>query len=73
MIQVVLEVCAGVTRFRVSVQATSVQRAASIAGARYPGGEVRLVAPVEPEMFLVEATLAEKESVAVQIPESMAG
>ena len=73
MIQVVLEVRAGVTRFRVSVRATSIQRATSIAGARYPGGEVRLVVPVEPETLLVEATPAEKESVAVQMPESMAG
>ena len=73
MIQVVLEVRAGVTRFRVSARATSIQRAASIAGARYPGCEVRPVVPVEPETFLVEATPAEKESIAVQMPESMAG
>src|SRR5215210_3639389 len=69
MIQVVLEVRAGITRFRVAARATSIQRAASIAGARYPGGEGRLVVPVEPETFLAEATLAEKESVAVQMPE----
>ena len=52
MIQVQLEVRSGATRFRVSARAASVQWAKSVAGARYPGGEVRLVLPVEPEMSL---------------------
>jgi hypothetical protein len=34
---------------------------------------VRLVVPVEPETFLLEATRAGKEPVAVQIPENMVG
>ena len=55
------------------MRATGIQRAAIIAGARYPGGEVRLVVPVEPETFLLEVTPAGKEPVAVQIPESMVG
>ncbi len=68
MIQVQLEVRTGATRFRVSARAASIQRAVSVAGARYPGGEVRLVLPVEPETFVAEA-----ESVGVQMPESAAG
>ncbi|MBA3474941.1 MAG: hypothetical protein H0T57_17255 [Rubrobacter sp.] len=73
MIQVQLEVRTGATRFRVSARAASIQRAVSVAGARYPGGEVRLVLPVEPETFLAEADLGETRSVGVQMPESAAG
>ena len=45
MVQVRLEVRTGPTRFRVSVRARSAQRAVSLAGARYPGGEVRVLRP----------------------------
>lgn len=45
MVQVRLEVRKGATRFRVSVRARSAQRAASLAGARFPGSEVRLLSP----------------------------
>ncbi len=48
MVQVKLEVRTGAARFRVSARASSVQRAVSLAGARYPGGEVRLISPAEP-------------------------
>jgi hypothetical protein len=44
----------------------------SIAGARYPGGEVRLVLPVEPEMFFLKDDLRKAESGGVQMPESVA-
>ncbi len=67
MIQVQLEVRSDATRFRVSARATSIQRAVSVAGARYPGGEVRLVLPVEPEAFFASAALGEAESVGVQM------
>ena len=43
MVQVRLEVRTGTARFRVSVRAQSAQRAMSLAGARYPGGEVRVL------------------------------
>lgn len=49
MVQVRLEIRTGTARFRVSVRAQSAQRAVSLAGARYPGGEVRLLrSPAEP-------------------------
>ncbi len=73
MIQVQFEVRSGATRFRASARAASVQRAKSVAGARYPGGEVRLVLPVEPEVFLAKAALGEAEAVGVQMPESAVG
>ena len=47
MVHVSLEVRTGTARFRVSVRARSTQRAVSLTGARYPGGEVRMLRPVE--------------------------
>jgi hypothetical protein len=73
MIQVQLDVRSGATRFRVSARAASIDRAVAIAGARYPGGEVRLVLPVEPETFFAGAGYGEAESMGVQVPESAAG
>ena len=73
MVQVQLEVRAGATRFRVSARAASIRRAVSVAGARYPGSEVRLVLPVEPETFFAGATPGERESSAVRMPASAAG
>ena len=49
MVQVRLEVRTGTARFRVSVRARSTQRAVSLANARYPGGEVRVLRPAEPD------------------------
>ena len=48
MVQVRLEVRTGTARFRVSVRAQSTERAVSLADARYPGGEVRVLRPAEP-------------------------
>jgi hypothetical protein len=45
MVQVRVEVRTGTARFRVSVRAQSARRAVSLAGARYPGGEVRVLRP----------------------------
>ena len=73
MIQVLLEVRTGATRFRVSARARSIRRAVSIAGARYPSSEVRLVLPVEPETFFVEDASRQAESIGVHMPESLAG
>ena len=66
MIQVQFEVRSGATRFRVSARAVSMQRALSVAGARYPGGEVQLVTPVDPETSFAEAASGEAALVEVQ-------
>jgi hypothetical protein len=65
MIQVQLEVRAGATRFRVSARAASIQRAVSVAGTRYPGGEVRLVLPVEPVAFFARTGPGAADSIGV--------
>jgi hypothetical protein len=53
MIQVILEVRTGPAHFRVTARAQSIERAVNLTGARYPGGAVSLVFPVEPEPFFV--------------------
>jgi hypothetical protein len=73
MIQVQLEVRAGATRFRVLALAASIQRAVSVEGAKYPGGEVRSVLPVEPVAFFARAGPGEADSIGVQMLESAAG
>ncbi len=49
MVKVQLEVRTGSARFTVSARAASVRWAVSLAGARRPRGEVRVVSPAEPE------------------------
>jgi hypothetical protein len=59
MVQVRLEVRTGTARFRVSVRAQSARRAVSLAGVRYPGGEVRVLRPAGPVLADVGATETE--------------
>ena len=59
MVQVRLEVRTGTARFRVSVRAQSAQRAVSLAGSRYPRGEVRVLRPAGPILADVGATETE--------------
>lgn len=73
MIQVDIEVRSGAARFRVMARARSIQRAVSLTGSGYPGGEVRLVMPVEPDSFFVKDALNEAECVGVRMPEALAG
>ena len=72
MVKVQFEVRTGAARFRVSVRARSIRRAVGLAGARYPGGEVRLVLPVEPETFFAGVSDG-AEFLGVEMPESVAG
>lgn len=69
MVQVQLEVRAGAARFRVSARARSIRRAVGLAGDRYPGGEVKLILPVEPETFFDPR---EGDHLGVEMPEKVA-
>jgi hypothetical protein len=53
MVRVSIEVRNGTARFRVGVTAQSVRRALSAVGKRYPGSNVELSFPIEPEKFFV--------------------
>jgi hypothetical protein len=54
MVKVSIEVRNGAAHFDVTVRAESIRRAVSIVGGRYPGGDVRVRFPIEPEGFFVE-------------------
>jgi hypothetical protein len=53
MIKVSVEVREGAARFRVGVQADSINRAMSIMKRRHPDRDVRVVFPIDPERFFV--------------------
>jgi hypothetical protein len=55
MIQVTVEVREGALTYRVRVTAPSIERAIKIAGDGKPGRRVRLVFPIDPEVFFLPA------------------
>ena len=55
MIQVTVEIREGALTYRVRVTANSIERALEIAGEGKPGRRVRLVFPIDPEVFFVPA------------------
>jgi hypothetical protein len=65
MIRVSVEVSSGeVARFRVEVEAPSIERAVRLATVRYPGCAIRVLFPIDPQAFFLpgepdEPSLAE--------------
>jgi hypothetical protein len=53
MVKVSVAVRSGAARFHVGVQAQSIRKALSMVGGRYPGDEVRVAFPIEPDGFFV--------------------
>ena len=75
MIQVVkvsIEVSSGAARFYVAVRAESIQRAASIVAARYPGGNCRVKLPIDPQGFFMNETAAGAGIVGLERPNVIA-
>ncbi len=58
MVRVLIEVRSGTARFRVGVQALSLQRAISLVKGFYSANDVKVVFPIDPEGFFVEDALA---------------
>ena len=54
MIRVSIEVREGAALSRTAVQAESIPEAVSIARRRYPGRDVRVKFPIDPEDFFIE-------------------
>jgi hypothetical protein len=54
MIKVSMEVREGATPSRATVQAESIREAVSITRRRYPGRDVRVTFPIDPEDFFIE-------------------
>jgi hypothetical protein len=53
MIKISIEVKSGAARFKVTLQAESIERAMEMAKRYNPGNECRVVFPIEPEGFFV--------------------
>jgi len=58
MVKVSMEVRKGASRFAVAVSAESLQRAVSLVRGRYPGGECRVLFPVNPGNFTAQPARA---------------
>ena len=58
MVKVSIDVHSGTARFAVAVLAKSIQQALSIVAAQYPGSDVKIKFPINPEGFFVEDSAA---------------
>ncbi len=59
MIRISVEVSSGAARFRVTIQAESIERALEIAKRHNPGKECRVTFPLDPEAFFVRDPVEE--------------
>ena len=73
MIAVTVEVRDGAAVFNVAVRAESIRRAVSLVKARYPGGEVGVKLPIDPESFFVDDAALFEELIGHEMPERMTG
>ena len=58
MIRISVEVSSGAGRFKVVVEAESIERALEIVARRNPGKECKVMFPIDPETFFVEDSIA---------------
>ena len=72
MIKVSIEVRKGASRFAVGVSAESMRRAVSLVQGRYPGGDCRVLFPLDPEEFFAEEPAAPAVGFGVEQPAGMA-
>jgi hypothetical protein len=73
MVRVLCGVRVAGTRFGARVRAESIRRAVGVAEARYPGGDVRVVLPIDADGFFVDAGGAEEDVIERYMLESLAG
>jgi hypothetical protein len=59
MIRVSMEVREGTALSRATVQAKSIREAVSITRERYPGRDVQVIFPIDPEDFFIEGPAEE--------------
>ncbi len=58
MIRISIKVSSGAARFRVAIQAESIERALEIVARQNPGKECEVTFPIDPETFFVEDSVA---------------
>ncbi len=57
MIRISVQVSSGAARFKVTVEAESIERALEIAARQNPGKECEVTFPIDPEAFFVEDSI----------------
>ena len=72
MVKVSIEVRSGATRFAVAVRAESIRRAVSILEGRYPGRDIQVKFPIDPEGFFVEGPTTRAGVFEVEQPKQIA-
>jgi hypothetical protein len=58
MIRISVRVSSGTARFRVTIQAESIERALEIVARQNPGGACEVKFPIDPEAFFVDDSVA---------------
>jgi len=58
MIRISVQVSSGAARFKVAIQAESIERALEIAARQNPNKECKVTFPIDPEGFFVEDSVA---------------
>jgi hypothetical protein len=58
MIRISVQVNSGAARFKVAVQAESIERALEIVARQNPSKECKVTFPIDPETFFVEESVA---------------
>jgi hypothetical protein len=58
MIRISVQVSSGTARFRVAIQAESIERALEIAARQNPSKACEVTFPIDPEAFFVEDSVA---------------
>jgi hypothetical protein len=64
MIRISVQVSSGAARFRVAIQAKSIERALEIVARQNPGKVCKVTFPIDPETFIVEDSVATFEQLA---------
>jgi hypothetical protein len=64
MIRISVQVSSGTARFRVAVQAESIERALESVVRQYPGKVCEVTFPIDPETFFVEDTVTSIRQIA---------
>ena len=70
MVRISVEVKSGAARFRVMVQAESIERALEVARRHNPDKECRVTFPLDPEIFFVEDSVTKVEETAAETARS---
>jgi hypothetical protein len=69
VVRVSIEVRSGAARFRVGIQASSIQRAVGLAMGLYSASDVRVIFPIDPEGFFIDDPFAKEGLVERDMPQ----